>query len=259
MITDWDANNYERFATARQRPAWDLLQAIPEYPVQSITDLGCGSGLSTELLLRRWPNAQILGVDQSPDMLRRARERLATTAFVEADIARYEPPQSQDLLFANASLHWLSDQRTLLATLLGQLAPGGHLAVQMPNNLDEPSHRLMRRIAAREPYAAYLKNAVGIRQTLLQAEEYYDCLTLNGASVSLWETRYLHVLDDARSIRDWYSSTGLKPYLDALTETLRVSFLAEYDTALGKAYPAQSDGTVLLAMPRLFILARREN
>lgn len=258
-ISDWQAHSYDQFSAARQKPARDLLAEVPDFNASRITDLGCGSGLSTMLLAERWPEAELLGVDSSPAMLERAKTRVPHARFVEADIAEHHSTHPQDLIFANASLHWLGDHRRLFPDLLNQLRTGGYLALQMPNNLHEPSHTLMRSTSKKERYARFLHSAQGIRPTLLQAEDYFDCFRAAGASVTVWETRYLHALDSAQRIREWYATTGLKPYLDALPKALRDGFLAEYEHALQEAYPTRIDGRVLLAVPRLFLIARRED
>jgi trans-aconitate 2-methyltransferase len=256
-ISDWDAQQYERFGEERLRPARDLLAGVPAIDARRIYDLGCGSGLSTSVLAARWPDARITGIDRSQAMLARARERLPGVHWVQADIAQFDANELPELVFANASLHWLADHRRLLPRLLSLLSPGGVLAVQMPDNLDEPSHRLMRELAGRDPWPALLGALRGERQRLLAAVQYYDCLAPLCSAVNLWTTRYHHVLPGADAILDWFAGTALKPYLDALPESAREDFRAAYLRELERAYPRRGDGRVLLEMPRLFLVAQR--
>ena len=195
-------------------------------------------------------------------MLERARERLPAAEFVQADIATFAADASDaapDLIVANASLHWLPDHRTLLPRLLAALRPGGILAVQMPNNSGEPSHRLMQRVAAAPAYRDLLSTVTGTRHPLLPPEDYYDCLAPLAADLTLWETRYLHALDGAQAIADWFASTALRPLLAALPDPLAAQFRADYVAALEHAYPPRADGRVLLAMPRLFLVVGRRH
>jgi trans-aconitate 2-methyltransferase len=159
-----------------------------------------------------------------------------------------------DLAYANASLQWVGDHERLLPRLLSALAPGGVLAVQMPDNLDEPSHRLMRDTAAAQHGPS--PEADAQRARLLTAEQYYDLLAPQ-AEVDVWRTIYHHLMDDAAAIVQWLRATGLKPYLDPLAPEQQEQFLAEYLRLIEQAYPARSDGKRLLAFPRLFIVARR--
>lgn len=257
MKSDWSPALYAKFGEERSRPLIDLIQRLPILEPRTIYDLGCGNGASTAPLRARFPEASITGIDTSPAMLATARATVPDVAFVEADIASFEPPVSADLLFANAALQWVPDHRRLLPRLAGLLAPGGVLATQMPDNLDEPSHRLMVDIARGKPYEAAINAARGQRAQLLGSGEVYDILVSAGLRVELWRTTYVHPLDGVQAIVEMMRSTGLRPYLDALTGDDRASYLAAYTSALAGAYPTRTDGKVLYPFPRVFLVAVR--
>ena len=254
-MSDWDPALYTRFEDERTRPAAELLARVPLDAPRFVVDLGCGPGNSTELLLRRFPSARIVGTDSSQAMLATARQRLPQLSFEQGDIAQWVPAEPVELAYANAALQWVGDHPRLLPRLLSALAPGGVLAVQMPDNLDEPSHRLMRETAA-----ALLGIAADDgdphRARILPAQQYYDLLAPQ-ADVDVWRTTYYHRMDDAAAIVQWLRATGLKPYVDPLAPELRARCLAEYQRRIELAYPPRADGKRLLAFPRLFIVARR--
>lgn len=252
---DWSAARYLRFEDERTRPARDLLAAVPGDRARRVVDLGCGPGNSTELLVQRFPGASIAGVDASPSMLEEARRRLPGLAFVEADLAAWTPEPDTDLLFANAVFHWLPDHPTLLRQLLVALPPGGVLAVQMPDNVAEPSHRLMTDTAAELGLLSRLGGAV--RAPLPAPTVYHRLLAPLSARLDLWRTTYHHPLDGAAAIVDWVRAAGLRPFLDPLDEAERARYLAAYEARVAAAYPAGADGRVLLPFPRLFLVATR--
>lgn len=255
---DWSARQYTAFEDERTRPVRDLLAAVPGQSASAAVDLGCGPGNSTELLLRRFPGAEVTGLDSSPDMIAAARARLPQLQFQVADIAAWDAAGPFDAILANAVLQWLPDHAGLLPRLAGKLAPGGSLAVQMPDNLDEPAHRLMRDVAADKPWAAKLARAAGAREAMGTPDWYYGVLRPHCARVDVWRTTYHHPLaGGAEAVVEWFKGSGLRPFLAPLGADEQAAFLAEYRTRIAQAYPALPDGSVLLPFPRLFLVGTR--
>lgn len=254
-MQDWNPQLYRQFESERTRPARELLDRIPDIHVHYATDLGCGPGNSTELLAQKWPYAQITGIDSSAAMLEQAQARLPSSTFLQADIRTWEAAQPQQVIYANASLQWLTDHQTLLPHLVNQLDVGGALAVQMPDNLEEPSHRFMREVAARERWQDLISPQAADRKRLLSTENYFDLLGDAGCRVDIWRTTYYHPMADAQGIITWLKATGLRPFLAGLDEQQQADFLDDYHQALIPAYPVRTNGQVLLAFPRLFMIA----
>ncbi len=258
---EWNAQLYSRFEDERTRPAAELLARVPlANDAAYVVDLGCGPGNSTALLAQRFVHAQVLGLDNSQDMLTAARGRLANCRFELADIASWQAEEINgrlpDLIFANAALQWVPDHAQLFPRLLGMLAPGGVLAIQMPDNREEPTHRLMRAVAAEQPWAAVIGDPHAVRTDLLSLNDYYDLLARD-AQVDVWRTAYQHPMDSAEAIVQWVRGTGLRPFLAPLSPELQTSFVAEYTRRIDAAYTKRSDGKRLLAFPRLFLVATR--
>jgi trans-aconitate 2-methyltransferase len=254
-MADWSPQQYLKFEDERTRPSRDLLAQIPIADARQVVDIGCGPGNSTELLVRRWPQAEVIGIDTSADMLRQARERLPQQKFIEANISHWAPPEKADVLFANAIFQWVPGHLKQLQRLLGALPSGGVLAVQMPDNLDEPVHVLLREVAKTGPWRQKLADKAGARDVLPTPGGYYDALGPLCTRIEIWRTIYNHVLENAASVVEWVKGTGLRPFVDPLEAPERKQYVAEYTKRIAEAYRPQADGKVLLRFPRIFIVA----
>ncbi len=256
-MSAWSPSQYLKFADERSRPARDLFAAVPLTEVRRAVDIGCGPGNSTELLVDRFPDAEIIGLDSSPEMLEAARQRLPGVSFVEADVATWTPEEPVDLFYANATFQWVPDHQAVLKRLFADLPPGGVLAVQMPDNVaSEPSHTLMRAVASEVPWAPKFRVPIR-RETLGTPADYYNLLAGEAARIDVWHTLYNHPLAGVGAIVDMVRSTGLRPYLARLDADEQAPFLARYEAELAKAYPPLADGRVLFRFPRLFVVAVR--
>jgi trans-aconitate 2-methyltransferase len=252
----WNPLEYLKFAGYRLRPALDLLAPISLDSPRAVYDLGCGPGNITRLLKERWPGAAVTGVDSPSEMLVRASQEAPDVTLLLADIGQWSPPAPADLLFSNATMHWLDDHQRLLPRLVAQLAPGGVLAVQMPCNRDAPCHLLIDAAASDGPWRLRLSQVRPIFRSVESAEAYYRIFAPLARRVDIWETEYLHVLEGDNPVLEWTKGTALRPYLDVLNEPDRGAFLATYATRVSAAYPKQPDGHTLLPFNRIFLIAQ---
>jgi trans-aconitate 2-methyltransferase len=250
----WNPSVYLAFADERTRPAADLLARVPMDDPKTVADLGCGPGNSTALLAARWQSAKVQGIDSSPQMIETAKKSDIKADFILADVATWAPDAPCDVIFSNATYQWIGDHRRLLPRLMGFVAKGGAFAFQVPNNQNAPSHSLMRDVAAQGPWAEKLAPVRGVFVETVNT--YFDILSPHAHSLDIWTSEYLHVLEGEDAVFKWVSGTGLRPYLDALTEDERPVFTREYKARLNIAYPRRADGKTLFLFSRLFAVAR---
>ncbi|WP_188940907.1 trans-aconitate 2-methyltransferase [Nakamurella endophytica] len=266
--TTWDPQQYGRFAGERGRPLVDLVHRIGADRPRQVVDLGCGPGEPTLLLARRWPEATVVGVDSSPEMIRRAlavrAEQPADVAdrvsFVLGDLADWRPGPETDVVVSNAALQWVPGHRALLAGWLDALPDGAWFGWQVPGNFDAPSHRLLREIAAGDRWRERLRGVLR-HDPVDDGPGYLELLLQHGWRAEAWETTYLHLLPGADPVLEWVRGTALRPVLDALGRDTddtgdTASFEAEYAAALRAAYPATPHGTVL-PFRRIFAVGSR--
>ena len=241
----WSPAQYVKFEQERSRPVRDLLEHLPNKQIVRAADIGCGPGNSTELLQQRFPDAMVIGIDSSTDMIAAARKRLPANRFDIQDITAWRGfGDPFDVILANAVLQWVPDHAALLPSLIA--------------NLEEPAPRLIREIAVKGPWRQRLTEGPIERTFRHGADWYYRTLRDLGVTVDLWMTTYYHPLPGGPdAIVEWFKGSGLRPYLESLDASERSAFLTQYREAIAQAYPPMADGTVLLAFPRLFFIATR--
>jgi trans-aconitate 2-methyltransferase len=261
--TSWDPERYLRFADQRGRPFEDLLARIPAEAPARVVDLGCGPGNVTELLTRRWPEAGVLGVDSSAEMIDAAKARAipGRLEFVQADLREWRAAQPVDVLITNATLQWVPGHLDLLPILLSQVTPGGWFAMGVPGNFTAPSHVLLAELQQDDRWSGYFTGAQ-FRPTSHEPADYLRALTAAGAQAEVWETTYYYVLPGGNGVLDFVSSTALRPVLTELggpgTDAAG-EFVNAYAAALRVAYPLTrlADRTVqILPYRRLFAIAQ---
>ena len=250
----WDPAQYLKFAGPRLRPALDLLQRIDREAPGRVYDLGAGAGNVTRLIAARWPAARVVGVDSSAEMLAKAAAENPGIEWQQADLATWRPERPADIIYSNAALHWLDFHDRLIPGLFAGLAPGGVLAVQIPRNFAAASHTSITEAALAGPWRRVLEPLLR-PSPVAEPAFYYDLLAPLAASLDIWETEYLQVLDGANPVKEWTKGTWLLPLLAALDEPERSRFEADYAARVAAAYPPRGDGRTLFPFRRLFLIA----
>ena len=212
------------------------------------------------MLAKRWLEAKVLGLDSSKQMLEKAKAGGGNVSWIEADVSSWSPDVAPDLIYSNATLHWVEDHQSLFPRLAGLLNSGGCLAVQMPLSFDVPSHRLMRETLGdggqdgRALGTSELRKAVA-RRWVENTDVYYGLLADRVRHLDIWKTEYLQVLEGEDPVLEWVKATGLRPVLNGLEGSERERFVEIYRQRLRKAYPRKANGKTLYPFPRLFIVA----
>jgi trans-aconitate 2-methyltransferase len=258
--THWDAKAYQQFSRLRQRPVTELLERVDLPNPQRIYDLGCGTGIATQLLANRWPRAQLQGIDSSAQMLDEARCLPIRASWKHCDLLDWQAEQPADLLLAAAVLHFIDGHETLLPQLLGYLNPGGCLAAHMPDWRDALWYRLMLDTLENGGPGGTPMGTPELRQRmaarpLLALEDYYRLLAPLTSSLDIWETEQLQVVDGKSPVYDWVKVSALRPVMQALDSAEQARFIYHYLMRVHKHYPQESDGHTLFAFKRIFIVA----
>lgn len=250
----WDPAQYALFSDHRSRPFFDLVGRIGHAAPARVVDLGCGPGELTAVLARRWPDAEVLGIDSSPHMIERAKALEDTPpnlAFTVGDVGDFSPEPGTGVVVSNALLQWVPGHQKMIQSWARVLEPGAWLALQVPGNFRSPSHALMRGLAESERWASRLAGVLRYDDAVSEPGDYLRLMHGAGLETDAWETTYQHVLQGNDPVLEWVRGTGLRPVLEALSVAEAPEFEARYSALLSEAYPSEPEGT-LFPFRRIF-------
>ena len=254
-MPNWNPIQYEKFLKDRTQPAIDLANRLEEFATNSILDLGCGPGNSTKVLKDEFPTAKIIGADNSDEMLEKAKGLYPDIEFINLDANGdlNEVNEKFDIVFSNACIQWLPNHNELLPKLMTLLKPNGILAIQIPMQREHPVHIIINELVNTTKW----NDKITPRQyNNLTTEEYFDVLSHISNDFEIWETTYCHRMPSYESIIEWYKGTGLRPYLEQLTENDSKEFINDVYSKLKHQYKVQNNGEILFRFPRLFFIIK---
>ena len=254
----WVAALYDKFKKERIQPSIDLLNRVEIKECKNIIDIGCGSGMSTLPLRERFPEARIVGVDLSENMLGQAKKMLGDVEWIKRDCGKkLEDLGTFDLAFSNAFLQWLPNQEEFICNTRELLTANGILAIQVPS-FEEMEISNIIKDTAREfdetkelfcnmDQTNYMNYTIG---------EYYDMFSRYYSDIEIWQTNYVHQMKDHASILEFVKGTALVPYLERLDHKQVEKFMEMLYSKTKQHYVESENKTVLFEFKRIFIIAR---
>ena len=255
-MTDWNPEQYLKFERERTQPAYDLLNRIPLADPKNIIDIGCGPGNSTNVIQSFFPNAKIIGIDNSKNMIETAKKEYPQLDFKLCDVTTdlHTINEKYDIVFSNACIQWVPEHEKIIPRLFSLVKEGGVLAVQTPMNFHEPIHNIIQEVSWKEQWKGYFSYRRKIHN--LMEEEYFDLLSTCTDSFEMWKTTYFYRMQDYKGLLEYCRTTGLRPFLDQLPDDQKQKFIQEIYELLPSEYGIQKNGEVISKCPRFFFIAK---
>lgn len=255
-VAQWNSEQYLKFKKQRTQPAIDLAKRIPVDHPNHILDIGCGPGNSTSVLKKMFPQAHILGVDNSEDMIQKAKESYPDIDFQLCDVTtELDTLDTYDIIFSNACLQWIPNHREFIPTVFDRLNKNGIFAVQIPMNGQETLYQIMNAVLS-EPQWGFSSMRMETNETL-RPEEYFDILASCTGDFDMWETVYYHNMPSVEAMVEWVKGTRLRPYLHALDDANAERLEKEITERAAAAYDTQENGEIIFKFRRFFFIARK--
>ncbi len=257
-MSKWNPAQYLKFSTERTRPSYDLVARIFNTSPANILDVGCGPGNSTSVLTERYPKAKVTGIDSSKEMIEQAKKNYPGGNWICADAQTYDYKSKYDIIYSNAALQWIPDQKSLIHNLISLLTSRGVLAAQVPGNRLSPLHQATITTAEQ----IWPEETCGCAELIHYHEPdfFYDIFCQYDFKIDIWTTTYQHVFSSCNDIIEWYKSTGMKPFLHALpNDQTRQQFMEAVYSKIVDHYPQRKDGKVIFPFRRIFFTAEKGN
>lgn len=256
-MSDWNSEQYSKFKRERTLPTVDLANAIITDNVKSVLDIGCGIGNSTAVIKKRFPEANVIGIDSSEDMLNSARRNNPNIEFIKLDAGKEIENITErfDVVFSNACIQWIPDHKNLLKNFMKLLNDDGILAIQTPQQYKHPMHKIIKNVCESNKW----KNKISASRVFhnLKEDDYFDILSDISSDFRIWETTYFHQMPSHESIVEWYKGTSMRPFLSQLSDYDKEDFERDILTETKKFYSIQKSGQIIFKFPRLFFTAKK--
>jgi trans-aconitate 2-methyltransferase len=258
-MNDWQPKQYLKYKNERTQPSIDLVNRISHENPARIIDIGCGPGNSTVILKNRWQDADIYGLDNSKNMIQKAEADFPDIRWLLMNANDDLSSLGQfDIVFTNAALQWMPEHETLIPNMYKMLNDKGVLAAQVPCVKHLPVYAGIQELIKAEKWAEYFISPP-IYPKHYPYEHYYDIICGLTDKIEMWQTDYIHIMPDHKSIVEWYKGTGLRPFMDMIPdEKKRLDFCNEYGQIISRKYPIKNIGknsSVLLPFTRIFFIA----
>ena len=258
----WNAKDYAKHSTAQQQWATELIPKLRLIGNEALLDIGCGDGKITAQIARRLSNGNVVGIDNSEEMIKLARTKFSQTicpnlSFEVMDARKLTFHERFDRVFSNATLHWIIDHRPVLAGVGQSLKPGGRMLFQMGGKGNAfGTLAIIDELMMEQHWSRFFKGFT-FPYGFCTPEEY--TIWLRDAGLMPERVELLNkdmVLQGKEGLAGWVRTTWL-PYTERLPAELRDEFVNEIVSRYVGTHMLDAEGYVHMAMVRLEVEATR--
>ena len=253
----WNAEDYQKNSNAQFQWAHELIEKLGLKGSETVLDLGCGDGKVTAKIAQCLSTGTVIGIDNSDDMIRLARQQYPHLMFKRMDARALSFDAKFDVVFSNAVLHWIDDHIPVITGIYESLIPGGRMLLQMgaQDGLPEFMAALEQTLALPKwcDYFSGFSCPYGFKSV----KDYQLWLPAVGFKIQRLELIKTHAIhQNTESFAGWIRTTWL-PYTERVPEYQRQDFIAAIVEQYFQLNAPESDGRVSVLMLRLEVDAEK--
>ena len=226
MTHEFDGRKYEKASTHQREWGTKLMAEVGLRGSESVLDLGCGDGTLTAQLAELVPQGEVVGIDSSHGMIDAARQKeRRTLSFQRMDINELNFQERFDIVFSNATLHWVRDHRRLLQNVHRALRPGGRLRFNFAGEGNCSNFLVVVRDAMAQPEFRSFFNGFEWPWYMPTVDEYRSLAEASGLrEVRVWGENADRCFPDDEAMIRWIDQPSLVPFMSHVADGAKDSF-----------------------------------
>lgn len=258
MAHEFDGKKYEKASAHQKEWGAKLISALSLKGNEHVLDLGCGDGTNTALIAGLLPYGKVVGIDASKGMIDAAKPKEQhNLKFILMDIDAIEFTEEFDLVYSNATLHWVKDHKRLLKNIFICLRKGGLVRINFAAD-GNCSHffKVIRKAMTQRKFSPYFKDFVW--PWYMPSIDEYKRLAASSElqDVKVWGENADRFFSDAQAMIDWVDQPSLVPFLACVADKDKDAF-REYVIGEMIAATGREDGRCFEPFRRINLFARK--
>jgi len=255
---EFDGEKYKKSSTHQKEWGNKIIAGLNLNGDEKVLDLGCGDGALTKTISGLVSQGSVIGIDASDGMIGAAKNlESENLSFHRQDINEMDYFEEFDLIFSNATLHWIKDHKKLLSNCYKALKPGGYLRFNFAGDGNCSNfYKVIKEVMSEERYRQFFKN-LEWPWYMPNFKEYKDLLKgCEFKEIEIWGENADRYFNNKDEMIGWIDQPSIVPFLKLVDDENKISFRNEVVEKMVKE-TTQPDGRCFETFRRINVFAEK--